>query len=757
MKSSVCGDIFLSHPQQSLVDHLVFVGNKSLWIARETKFQDHEIAFYAGLLHDLGKLNPYYQISFREKNNNDVENKMRELREKYVSVHSPFSSWLADKLLETKIDRQKIKKIMTLIQYHHSSLKHYVKFNENTPVYAAKKGIIDSLEKFYSETYNHEEFKNLNWQCIHDSDLLSIPINSDFKLKNTNFNVEEFAKLSYFFSCLLQADLGSFEDWYIQKYDLIASTTALARVGNLSELRSKFNSSVMKDFDNLKGISIIEAPTGIGKTKAFLELADRLVKEKDLERIFYFSPLLALTDDFESKIKGNDNELPVFDKKYHDDILTYNHMFAGSLQDKELQEKRSENTFWQKSWSFNYESFNKKFVITTTKRFLMTIYSNGRMSKLKLASFRNSVLILDEIQTIPKHILSNLVKIMEIFHKKMNVWFLLVSATVPHELNHLYRINIDKGLLDLYKKETYKKIEYKNGDLDLSYVIPQRTLIMQNTRKKAVQTYLNARAKFDDVFYISSGIRKIDRDKIIAEIKPKSKERFVLVSTQVVEAGIDISFSHVFREQAPLDSIVQMLGRLDRERTAKEPATMVVFEGDGNYIPYSHLEYQKSVNFLRDVSDSKDLLDKCIKYYEEIYNSNLQNRKYNDQLDGAIAALDFESVWNQVRNFVDPDDQRDTIFIPPEELWNEFKEEFMKDKITKTVINKFIKYGVKLPKPLTTFNRLVPFKNWLDEELLDKHVLLPKKEFLGKVYDFEPEYNKGIGLDQWLLNNQTKL
>lgn len=547
----------------------------------------------------------------------------------------------------------------------------------------------------------------------------------------------------------MQADLGSFDDWSAQRYDLISNTGVLVKSGSLSNLREEFNNAVQKDYEQIQGISIIEAPTGIGKTKAFLELAEKLVQEKKLERIYYFSPLLALTEDFESKIKGNAENKPIFDKRYHDDILTYDHIFAGSLQDQDEESNESRSN--QKSWSFDYESFNEKFVITTTKRFLMTIYSNKRMAKLKLASFRNSVLILDEIQTIPKHILSNLVEIMKILHENLGIWFLLVSATVPYELKQLHRIKIPDELIRSYNQKTCKKIEYKKGMLDVSCILPKRTLVMQNTRAKAIRTFHDISCILNKVFYISSGIRKIDREKIIKRLKSKTENDFVLVSTQVVEAGVDISFSHVFREQAPLDNIVQMLGRLDRECDATSQATMVVFEHDGNHIPYSYLEYQKSSEMLPTIDNSEKLLQQLKKYYEEISNMNLKNKTDSQKLNSSIKALDFNGVWGQVRKFIDLDDQRDTLYIPPKELWEDFKNAFMKEKISKTDINKFSKYGAKLPKPLRHFNELIPFgNNWLDEDLFAKQILLPKKSFLDVIYDFNEDSLIGTGLDKWM-------
>ena len=97
--------MFLSHSKKNnrdeifLVDHLLCVANRSRLLIKDTKFDASDTAFYSGLLHDVGKLNPWYQLLLQKQNSED------ELDKKYVRKHSIFSAWIAYHLLRTRAQK----------------------------------------------------------------------------------------------------------------------------------------------------------------------------------------------------------------------------------------------------------------------------------------------------------------------------------------------------------------------------------------------------------------------------------------------------------------------------------------------------------------------------------------------------------------------------------------------------------------------------------------------------------------------------
>ena len=313
------------------------------------------------------------------------------------------------------------------------------------------------------------------------SSLCYEPVVFDTKLTATNSTdgIDDFLEISVAYSCLLQADRGSFSQWDQAYFNQTINTSTLIKSeSKLSSIREELQKELFANFEYDKPILILNAPTGIGKTKVFLDLVNRYKSRyNNLERIFYFSPLLALTDDFEKKFATTIENL--------EDILIYNHLFAGSLEEKQrmINESNSQQLYQQSQWIFNNESFNRPFIITTTQRFLITIFSNRQSDKLKLSSFRNALLIIDEVQTIPKYILRSLICILERMYYFLGTRTILVSATIPHELRALPITRVSDKLEKSYLNLTKKNISFMPwSNLDIN---KDRTLVMANTRRKA--------------------------------------------------------------------------------------------------------------------------------------------------------------------------------------------------------------------------------------------------------------------------------
>ena len=732
MKLSVCiDDEFFSHPIEEkkhiLLQHSIDVATKTEYLLSRTKFHNEKLGYYAGLLHDFGKLNPFYQILFRTKKS-DREIIQKELELKYEPVHSPFSSWMAEKFFEKRrdIDYRTVNKIIILIYGHHSKLRKYLgEIEKRARFRTSQNEILENLRKFSKTVSAKQEFLGLSWDnCLSRfADPVSFDITLGSGLRKDMF---EFLELSVAYSCLLQADRGSFSEWieanFIQQID---TTKLIKPVSKLSSIRTDFqNERVMENkFGN--PITIINAPTGIGKTKVFLDLITKFKQDTNIERIFYFSPLLALTEDFERKVSSV--------MKNTDDVLIYNHLFSGSLEEKKLVESGELN---QSEWIFENESFNRQFVITTTQRLLITLYSNRQRAKLKLASFRNSLLIVDEVQTIPKYILRNLISILEKMNEFLGTKTILVSATIPHELRQLPTSKISEGVLNSYLDLTKKELTF--GHLSISNVEKNRTLIMANTRRKAAKIFTEVVEKYPDALYLSSGIRKRDRTRILGEIG-KPNEKFILVSTQVVEAGVDISFTEIFRETAPLDSIVQVMGRLNREGE-NDKAKLIVYEYDNDYLPYSQLEFNESARVLKEVKDSVGLYSSLPKYYESISEKNNLYKKHAAELNNYMLKLDFDATWDFINRHVFLEDERDSIIIPDMNEWEEVKQGLTNKNRTRRDYRKFSNL-TSLPKSIDKLG----IRGYFDSELLEQNLLLPKKEYLNIIYD------PRLGTDKWLI------
>jgi len=717
---------FFSHPssekKSSLIEHLITVAKRADRIFSESKFENDRTAFYSGLIHDIGKLNPLYQKLFSPSST-----PLSTLLSEYEQVHSPLSAWAADALLTKKVgisNAEKIK-ILLMIYGHHSKIRNSIgHYPESQKFKNSKNEMVDNLRDFSNIVSSIPEFDGLDWEsCIRD---FSSPIDFQINISEYASGTCEFLEMLFGFSCLLQADRGSFGEEIHTKFNLKLNTQSqINSASPLAQVRSEFQSQVIENFDSSAPISIINAPTGIGKTKVFLDLISKFSDDKDIERVFYFSPLLALTDDFESKIEqviSSDDLL---------DVLSYNHIFAGSIEEK----REFENGLREHSgWLYSNESFDRKMVITTTQRLLMTLFSNKQRENLKLASFRKSILIIDEVQVIPRILLPKLKEIFQILNQYLGSKIILVSATIPHELSDLPRVEFDDSIREKYLALTRKKISYENN-LEPSSIEINKTLVMLNTRKKAASMYLLVSAANPNSIYLSTGIRKINRKKILQSLKEKSD--YVLVSTQVVEAGVDVSFSNVYREISPLDNVIQVMGRLNREGIDPD-AEITVFETDGTKMPYLELDMNESRSRIQKITSSDELYKVLPEYYEAISTKNKKNISLVKVLDEHVSRLDFDKTWDFVNSHIFADDERDTVIIPDESDWQSVRSDLLNIP-TRDSFKKFGLISASLP---TRAN--ISREEFFDAELIEKGILLPKKEKLSEIYD------KNLGLDIWL-------
>ena len=709
-----------------------------------------DTAFYAGLLHDLGKLNPYYQTLFSTgRINHD-----------YLRAHAIFSALAANRLLNiAALSNRSQKQALFAIAGHHSKLAQFTKSlgyinYDKLHFENSHSGTNDNLQRFSQMVRDHEEFKDLAWdKCLRK--FKNIPLSEVDFTAETN-PILEFLEFSSVFSALIQADRGSFFEWHTPTFNIKLNTNVLVRPSSrLSDVRMGFQEYILSKNSFQENIAILKAPTGIGKTKLFLDIVNKLSDTQHFEHVFYFSPLLALTDDFEGKLFSisTKKDASVLNQDDAEQVLVYNHAFTGNLL-KKRQSKDSgvlfdvdseDPEFFKTKEYFERESFNKQLIITTTQRLLMVLYSNTPADKEKLLSFKNSFLIIDEVQTIPKVLLPNIVALLKALTTKYNSKILLVSATIPDELQNVPTLITHKALEETYMQMSAKRIEYRDT-LDANEITllgaDARTLFLFNTRRKALNFFEQVSALKPEVCYLSSGIKKCNRHEIIQK-NLQGKEPVTVVSPQVLEAGVDVSFSRMYRELAPLDNIVQAMGRLSREGECSDPV-LTVFRVDDDYKPYSELEVGESKALLPELNSSKNLYTALPDYYKKVSAENLRNKNLAKELADKMQRLTFDAVWDFVKKHALPAQLGDPVFVPKLQEYDEIRQQFLSSNQLKNRAKLYTRYAefvAQLPRSLEKIDGLTAL---LDEELLEMSILLPKKEALDCVYD--PK----VGLDKWV-------
>ena len=271
---------------------------------------------------------------------------------------------------------------------------------------------------------------------------------------------------------------------------------------------------------------------------------------------------------------------------------------------------------------------------------------------------------------------------------------------------------------------------------------------MANTRKKALLLHqkINEMYSGKKILYLSTGIRKKDRKEIIKKLQDKAISNYVLVSTQVVESGVDISFSRIFREEAPLDSIIQVLGRLNREGVEPE-ASLTIYHSDGSPVPYSPLEFQATMKIINNVKDSIQIYKILEEYYEEIYRENQNNMDGTKKLERYIEEMNFDEIWKFINAKICINGERDTVIIPDLEDYDTIYK-LINDLINKKdhkILKKFGELTASLPISLSNIDNKM-----FDEKLFNEGILMPKKEYLEIIY------HKDTGLDTLLISDDLK-
>ncbi len=343
-----------------------------------------------------------------------------------------------------------------------------------------------------------------------------------------------------------------------------------------------------KTFEINKRIYSITLPTGLGKTLTSLKAA-LTIKEKlgDHYKLVFTIPFTSIIDQTYSIYSD------IFGTTKSDIILKHHHL-------SEPVYKSGDDTLDVNQSEFMIETWDSNVVVTTFVQLFESLITNSKARLLKLPNLAHSIIILDEVQNIPYKYWRLINNTLKVFSSVYDVYFILLTATQPliftpgEEIDELV-----PGYDDYFKVFNRTKLfQHLDQPLDtIDELLEEIVLFDQNNPRKNILVILNTRPNSmelfklitttfpdDELYYLSSSISPFER-KIIIEQKiknNKSKKRKILVSTQLIEAGVDISFDVVFREIAPIDSILQSAGRANRYGKESLPSPVIIFQFSKN-------------------------------------------------------------------------------------------------------------------------------------------------------------------------------
>jgi len=384
------------------------------------------------------------------------------------------------------------------------------------------------------------------------------------------------------------------------------------------------------------GIFALTVPTGGGKTLSAMSFALWHAEKNDLRRVIVVIPYTCI-------IEQNADE-------YRQAMGTENVLEHHSSLSPEVQQERYGEEIADRH-ELAAENWDAPVIVTTTVQFFETIFSNRPSRCRKLHNVARSVIILDEVQSLPPEYLLSIVEALNEFAERYGCSMILSTATPPalrsrenfkNGLKNVQDIIPDPGDLSI----KLKRVEYKWPDLeapplewgDLAREVAEydRALVVVHRRKDArdLARLLQKINPHDSIFHLSALMCPAHRSAKLAQVKKrlKNNQTCLLVSTQLIEAGVDIDFPVVYRALGGLDSVVQAAGRCNREgRLMEGPGQVFVFQAPTrppSGTPRKGLEAMESM--LRGAGGDLDPTDPILfeKYFRQLYfASNLDARQ----------------------------------------------------------------------------------------------------------------------------------
>jgi CRISPR-associated endonuclease/helicase Cas3 len=666
-----------------LRNHLREVGNLSSDFASQIDPSFNEAARWAGLLHDLGKYRDEFQeyLLGKRKGGEDTH-------------HAVYGAGMAFELRSVAL--------AYAIAGHHAGLHD-------------AQGLVELLNKSGYKVKNN--LKLLREKFEAELGKLTEKINEPDFVKETDaisrFKTDLFVRM--IFSALVDADFLDTEAHYEMKArprvpalnEDNLSEKLLVRAGAAKErkadeaLRSKKNPEIitlrnaiyeqcLTSAEKEQGFFSLTVPTGGGKTLSGMAFALAHARKHNLRRIIVVIPYLSI-------IEQNAAEYRQILDPTNQGIVVENHSaIAIAAEDKE--EKQTSEAKERSPLVLAAENWDAPIIVTTSVQFIESLFSNKPSRCRKLHNIARSVVLFDEVQTLPARLLEPLLSMWRELRDEYGVSFVFSSATQPafRKQTNLKNGFTENELTEITENtaETFKQLRRVRFELpranerktwaqiaDEVYEHKQVVCVV-NTRKQAFALWNELHGKLAEnecrgLFHLSSALCAEHRFEIIGAIHNphEGSVRWRLlnglpcrvVSTQLVEAGVDLDFPLLYRALAPLDSIVQAAGRCNRENRLQELGRVVVFRTEDDSLPPGiyKLATEQTANMMSNLSEEQLATDPLLfaDYFNRIYGMAATDyqRSGETTIQQDRQDLNFRSVAQKVKVI---DDTGVSVIVP---------------------------------------------------------------------------------------------
>lgn len=639
---------YRSHPPKEKYLHR-HLRNVAAGACKETDGKLHLLIELASLFHDLGKINPHFQIKL------DNPKYKEYTQHAYLSAAAWLCFFQENKDLlknDWKLTEAEIFGIAALVAHHHGNLPNLGKitsriFNNSgaNPTNQLKTflesvtdqtiPISDYLDvaKLLPNNVKHNKFNLVDF----DEDLRDKLLDENLYERETTETLSLFQNLQFSFASLIESDKRDASDNTtfknkdlskgfrekfsanlankLQKISTASAEQKDEKKKRLDALRSKMREEALTNLrrtlteEKDRRVFSLPAPTGAGKTLMLLSLADEIIKYREDLSVIYALPFLAITEQTERiclSILENDSEkvLRVDSKSENKEIEKLQKVLDANPSDDNVKKLLQQ--------LFSNETFDHPFIITTFVQVFETLVSNRNATLLRLPNFSKTIFLLDEIQALPPSLYTFFVAYLDEFCRRFDSYAIVSTATMPHlklpadESNYDVRQKPSKVFKRYEPPEPLLNDEFYSFDEFNRYRIQPRfdeiktiddlaremrnqeksCLMVLNTIKDTKNLYkeLNGiterQIEESDYILLNTHFTLEDRQRKLALCQERlcKGEKVVLISTQLIEAGVDIDFPVVYRDLCPLPSLIQTAGRCNRNNRLEEIGEVYFFE-----------------------------------------------------------------------------------------------------------------------------------------------------------------------------------
>lgn len=630
--------------EQSLLEHLKNVADLSERFAKCLYLSDY--ASIIGMLHDIGK----YSNRFQQRINGN---------EKIKVDHSTCGSQEAFKM--------KLPMAVFCIAGHHGGIPDIGgradtendstlqgRLKKNTEDFSAWVNEVDSSkfkpisEPFTNDRISYNFILRFLFSCLVDADYLD----TENFMSNGAVSRDSGYELPFLLSLLNN---------HIEKWQNPSGILNILRTNMLNECIEVGRKSSDKLFT-------LTVPTGGGKTISSMAFALNYAVKHRKKRIIYVIPYTSIIE----------QNADVFRKIFGLKNVLENH---SNVDFKEIDDETKTQMM------LAAENWDLPIVVTTAVQFFESMFSNKPSKCRKIHNIADSVVIFDEAQMLPLDYLLPCATVIRQLAENYNSSVVLCTATQPNfqsilnltdKSNKLQLTEICKSaenLTDDFRRVNFK-YEGKLEDDEIALEIKQCNQVLCIVNKKAhAQKIYSMLGESDENFHLSTYMYPAHRQKVLKKIKQRLDENKPcrVISTSLIEAGVDIDFPTVYRAISGIDSILQAGGRCNRENKRNSSECIVHIFNTDEVLSYQQTNTDAAMEVIKKYGDKIYLPDAIKMYFDNLYyyrDIDKTHKVFDKKgIINGLTNLEFESV---AQKFKIIENDTKSLYICTEENKKEF-------------------------------------------------------------------------------------